>query len=704
MDIKEKILSAVAERDYAPCKKEDFYRRYVAEGQEPGYAAFHDAFTALKEDYEIAVSKKGKVIRATDAGYVKGRFSQAKNGYGFVCGEGEDVFIPERYVGGTMNGDTVVALREFGRDGREYGRILAICRRAVTRVIGTLVLRGNGSRHPSAYVIPDNAKLNFTVLIAPKHVSEGRNGDKVEVQITRYPEDRDEHPRGKVTAVFGDTFSREANYESILRVNAVPTTFPESVVEAAERAASQPLSLSGRTDLRDRLIFTIDGADAKDLDDAVSCERTEEGYCLGVHIADVSHYVREGDPVDGEAFLRGTSLYFVDQVVPMLPKSLSNGACSLNGGEDRYALSAMMYLDRHGELISTDIRKTVIRSRVRGVYAEVNDLFDRGGASPHFEKYAGVYNTLCLMRELYGVLHGRFVSRGAMELDTEEAKIHLDETGFPVRIEKRVRGEAELLIEQFMLSANEAVASYLTAMGAPCVYRIHEEPSGEKLQEFAVFAHNLGVNTTPLRSKKRTPSQLSAVLADAREKGVSGVVSDVLLRSLMKARYSDTAGIHFGLAADLYCHFTSPIRRYPDLSVHRILTAILEGEDYGKYEAFAHRSALASSDNELRALTAEREIEALYKTMYMSRRIGETLAVTVSSVMSFGVFARTEELCEGMIPLSDFGGNASFDDKSKLLFARGRVYRAGDRLTVRVMEADIVSRRVTFSLAEGAES
>ncbi|MBO5110501.1 MAG: ribonuclease R [Clostridia bacterium] len=699
--IKTIILSVANEREYLPLKKEDFYKTYFT--PETEYSAFNAALHELQADFAVAVSKKGKIISAREAGYVTGRFSQAKNGYGFLRVEGseEDLFIPERYVGGIMNGDTAVATYECGRDRRAYGRIVKILHRGTERLMGTLVLRGRDSRHPSAYVIPDDPKMTFNVLVSPKNVGEGKNGDKVEVQIIAYPFEHGDFPRGKVVACYGDTFSKEANYVSILRTNGIPTEFSPAVTETADRAAAEPITPDGRLDLRDQVILTIDGADAKDLDDAVSLVRTEDGYRLGVHIADVSHYVTAGDPVDAEAMARGCSVYFVDQVVPMLPKSLSNGACSLNGGQDRYALSALMELDEEGNLRSVDLAKTLIRSTVRGVYDQVNDLFERGETSEFYEKYRAAYPTLTLMRELYEILVRRHAARGALDLETDEAKILLDETGFPVAIQPRERGEAEKLIEQFMLTANEAVASYLTDMAAPCVYRVHEEPAGEKLQEFALFAANLGVNITPLRAKRRTVSQLSAVLTDAREKGVGNVVSDRMLRAMMKARYSDVLSPHFGLAAERYCHFTSPIRRYPDLAVHRILHAILDGTaDFDALGTFAHQAAVTSSENELRALTAEREIEALYKTMYMSRRVGEVLPVTVTSVLSFGLFAKTEELCEGMIPLSDFGGNASFDEESKTLFAGGRIYRAGDRLTVRVMEADIVSRRVTFSLAE----
>ena len=700
-NIKDTILAALEEDGYVPLKKEDFYKMYFT--AETEYSAYNSELARLREDYLVAVSKKGKIISAREAGYVSGRFSQAKNGYGFlrIEGESEDLFIPERYVGGAMHGDTVVTTRECGRDRREYGRVLKVLRRGTERLVGTLVLRGRDSRHPSAYVIPDDPRMTFTVLISPKNVGEGKNGEKVEVQLIAYPAMAGDYPRGRVVACLGDTFSREANYTSILRSNGIPADFSPATREAAEQAAAEPVTPEGRLDLRGECIFTMDGADAKDLDDAVSLTRTERGYLLGVHIADVSHYVTAGSAVDGEAMARGCSVYFVDQVVPMLPKCLSNGACSLTGGVDRYALSARMELDGEGNLLSTDLTKTLIRSAVRGVYEEVNDLFARGEDSPYGEKYAAVLPTLSLMRELYAILARRREARGALELETEEAQIELDESGFPIRILPRERGEAERIIEQFMLTANEAVASYLTDMAAPCVYRIHEEPSSDKLRDFAVFATNLGVNTKPLRAKRRTVSQLSAVLSDAKERGVGGVTSDMLLRAMMKARYSDTLSPHFGLAAERYCHFTSPIRRYPDLAVHRILSRILDGTaDFEALERFAHEAAVTSSENELRALSAEREIEALYKTMYMSRRVGEVLPVTVTSVLSFGLFAKTEELCEGMIPVSDLGGNAVYDEERRLLFTGDRVWRAGDRLTVRVMEADIVSRRVTFSLAE----
>ncbi|MBQ3018401.1 MAG: RNB domain-containing ribonuclease, partial [Clostridia bacterium] len=389
----------------------------------------------------------------------------------------------------------------------------------------------------------------------------------------------------------------------------------------------------------------------------------------------------------------------------MLPKSLSNGICSLNGGADRLTLSCFVTLDKSGSIISTEIKKSVINSKIRGVYSELNDILKKGENSDFYPKYRHILDSFYEMMELYKILKLRSEQKGAMELESDEIKILLNEVGHPYEIVKRDRGESEKLIEQFMLTANEAVATFLYNASVPCVYRVHEEPDHEKINAFSLFARNLGVDTSSLRTKNTiTPNQLSRVLKSAEEKGVSMIVSSVLLRSLMKAKYSAVQGAHFGLNTEYYCHFTSPIRRYPDLSVHRILKAFLDGklneETTEKYERFAALSADMSSENEIKAIHAERDIEQLYKCVYMQDKIDEEYDAVICSVTSFGFFAKTENLCEGLVSVDDLG-NGFYFDKDNYTLSRGKTtYRLGAKVRVRVDSVDIALKQINFSLVK----
>ena len=502
--------------------------------------------------------------------------------------------------------------------------------------------------------------------------------------------------------MLGTSDSREANYKAVLREHGIVTEFDDAVLREANEV-SWEISTIGRADLRGEMIFTIDGADAKDLDDAISIKKTNDGYVLGVHIADVSHYVRSGSKIDEEAFNRGTSVYFTDKVVPMLPKELSNGICSLNGGADRYALSCIVTVNKLGEIMYTELKKSVINSKVRGVYSELNDIIENKENSEFYPKYKHILPDFAIMIELYEILKKKSARKGAMELESDESKIVLDKSGHPIDIIKVERGDSERLIEQFMLLANEAVATFLYNAGMPCVYRVHDEPDPEKIRAFALFAKNLGIDVSALNAKNTiTPMQLSTVLENARGTKYFPIISGVLLRSLMKARYSSIQKAHFGLATELYCHFTSPIRRYPDLTVHRIISAMLDGKidenQIQGFERLAQASALASSDNELRATYAEREIDDLYKCIYMADRIGQELDCVICSVTNFGFFARTENLCEGLVPIEALG-NGFFFDKDNYVLARGKTaFRLGQAVRVKVMNADLRSKRVTFSL------
>ena len=678
------------------------------------------------------------------------RFSYSGRGFGFAvpaepdAGLGEDIFIAPRASMGAMTGD-LVQVRVFRRPSQGHsaeGEVTAVLERTVEAITGRLTITDD-----YAAVRPDNEKLRVLVYVPPEDCSMigAKDGDKVEVipdgepcftrsrSITiqrRKKNPYDEVPffdtKGRITTRFGSAASREANYAAILHASGIRTEFPPYVKQAAGTAAAQPLSAAGRVDNRSRIIFTIDGADAKDLDDAISLEKNADGdWVLGVHIADVSHYVPYESCVEKEARARGTSVYFTDKVIPMLPEELSNGACSLNAGCDKYALSCEITLTPDGRRKRVEIYKSILRSTVRGVYSEVNDLLEAGDASPFREKYAAVYPALLEMRNLFRVLQAQASSRGVMELEDAEAKILLDENGFPVEIVRRERGDAEKIIEQFMLQANMGVAETLRAKALPCLYRIHEEPDRDKLRAFAVYAHNLGLPTFGLRADSSDEKdaaglsdKLMGILAEANKKEIGDIVSSVLLRSMMKAKYVAEPKPHFGLGTETYCHFTSPIRRYPDLFVHTVLTAVLPYTPDGRLTAetvlppeavpqmlvmAAPERGVSSTDTEINAQQTEWKIEDLYMALYMSDKVGQVFDVTVVSVMKFGLFVQCENLVEGLIPAPLFP-DAVVNEAFCTLRSGGTLYTLGTKMQARLVEADPGSGRITFApLTENAD-
>ena len=665
---------------------------------------------------------------------VEGTFSYSGRGFGFCVPDADygidDVFISPRETKGAMTGDrvTVSVHERFSRGEKKYeGEVISVERMA-SSMIGTLHV-GRGY----AYVIPDGKRYNVIAYVPIEDVEllGAKENYRVEIvpsgepyftrsrSITVRGGDRNMpyfDTMGRISTVFGNALERGANYSAILYSSGIRTQFPDSVLLDAEKAASEKLTADGRHDLRDRIIFTIDGAGAKDLDDAISLEKYEDGYVLGVHIADVSHYVREGSPTAAEALLRGTSVYFIDKVVPMLPEVLSNGACSLNAGEDKYALSAEITLDKSGNRKSTRIFKSIIKSTVRGVYSEVNDIFERGADSEFAEKYVPVLPMLSNMRELYEMLRRISEERGSIELEDSEALIIVNESGDPVDIVRRERGDAERLIEQFMLQANMGVAEVMKSRALPCLYRVHDMPDSDKIKSFAVFVHNLGIDTRGITADSAddlTAGELSdklrAILADADERGIFGIVSSVLLRSMMKAKYSAACSLHFGLGAPTYCHFTSPIRRYPDLFVHTVITAALRKTGLTELDSASSVSAgdvpdlasvafsrgESSSECELRALSAERDIEDLYMALYMRDKIGCDFSATVCSVIRSGMFVQCDNLVEGFVPATCFDG-AKINEELMTMFAGGKLYTLGTKLTVRLVDVELSTGKITF--------
>ncbi len=626
-----------------------------------------------------------------------GILSGTRRGFAFVTVDalGEDVFIPAERTGGALHGDTVrIVYRAKHPTGIE-GRVTEIVLRAPTELVGTLIaerVRGTRSNRVRYFFVPDSS--HYPEYIPFEGRPDAKEGDRVFVRLERGRETRAVFLRS-----FGPASSFGASREALLAEFAIRVPFEEAALHEAQDKASLPVSEEGRTVVRDA--FTIDGADAKDLDDAVSLVRDGRGYLLSVHIADVSEYVTPRTPLDRAAMSRGTSVYFADSVVPMLPPALSNGACSLHPGDGKYTLSAHMRLSENGELLSYRVERTLLYSAVRGVYSEVNDIFDKGAASEYYEKYSKVYNSLILMRELYEKLLVRAEARGYFDIEAPEPCFVLGERGEVKAILPRTRGVAERLIEQFMLTANEAVARLLCEKECPGVFRVHGEPPADKLLLFRRYLGALGLDASPLSAVPLSSRHFARVLEEAREKGLEGAVRIPLLRAMAKAVYSDACEGHFGLSLSHYAHFTSPIRRLSDLATHRIIKAVLlDGEDGKKYASYARRAAAAATEAELRAVSAERAMTALYTALWAEDHIGEEVTGVISGITSFGVFVTLENTAEGLITKEELPFGAFTDEERGILVTGKETLHLADRVRVSILDASISARRIRFSFLD----
>ncbi len=660
----------------------------------------------LRDTHDGGRGEKKNADRTSRDIVTRGIYCGSKSDFGFVSleGGGDDVFIPAGRGGGAIDGDFVeIVYHKFNnRYGEEKteGRVLKIIEYGRHTVIGTLeeeIYRHGRRSVRYLYVSPDDTKITLRPRVRDRFSAQV--GDKVEALIRR---DGTSHPECDVVRVFGDSESKEANYAAILSECGIVTEFTPEELALAEEVSGERISFEGRVDRTAEIIFTIDGAGAKDLDDAISLRKLPGGkWRLGVHIADVSHYVKERTALDRCVMARGTSVYFTDKVVPMLPESLSNDACSLNAGEEKYTLSAVVDLDAAGNITDVKIEPSVINSRVRGVYSEVNLLLAGEADSNVKKKYAKVLPTLKKMEELYYVLLEKSKKRGAVDFDSDEAEILLSEEGEPIDIIRRERGVSERIIEQFMLTANEAVATFLSRRSIPCVYRVHEAPPKDGFGDFLGYLRSLGFDTSDIPREEPTSHDLAKILAEAQKRGCLSAVSYTMLRSMAKAKYSAERMPHFGLGIETYCHFTSPIRRLSDLATHRIIRRVLfDGKRSEFYASYANRAAAAATEGELRAINAERKIENLYKVIYMSKYVGEVFEATVNSITPFGMFATLDNTCEGLVPISEMPGVFTFDESNLTMRSRDTVYRIADRIRIRVEEANITRGKLRFSIAD----
>lgn len=689
----EAILKALSKLRHAISSKELLKKSGIKDK-----SVFYDTLHQMQVRGDVYVNKRHQVFGKAGQTRVTATVYSLSEGFAFVRPEngGDDLYVSSDRLKGAIVGDTVLLKNITETPRGKKAEVASITKRRQWVTTGTVRKSYGGFE-----IVPDIA-IRYNLPIPKSDLMGARPGDKVQAELVRVP--RREKLSARVVKIYGTAESAKICADAIIDQNGIPTVFSEAVMAEAARAAQEPITqeeLATRLDLREEMICTIDGADAKDLDDAISVRRTERGFDLGVHIADVSHYVREDSAVDEEAFLRGTSVYFADRVIPMLPKELSNGACSLNAGEDKLTFSALIRLDDKGEIVSYRFQKTVIHSKVRGVYSEVNRIFSGEADEALLEKYAPVLESLKTGRELAKILEQRSRDKGAVDFESGESMFTLDENGVCIDVRPRVQGEAEKMIEQLMITANQAAAKLAKEEQLPFVYRIHENPDPERIKALVSLAAALGFSTQRLRSEKPSPADFSELLGQVRGTPAEQVISHQVLRTMEKAKYSTEPVGHFGLALADYCHFTSPIRRYPDLAIHRILS---QSQSLGQIElalrfaSFAAAAASESSKSEVRAMTAERSAEDCYKAEFMKSHVGEEFDGVVSGVTQRGVFVQLQNSVEGFVPIGAFpNADYRFDGVVTQVDERtGSRITIGTPMRILVAAADIPTGRIDF--------
>ena len=667
-----------------------------------------EVMDSLIEDGKIFVSKKGKYCKGGLRTFT-GVYQANQRGYGFVTVEGEerDVFIGEEDAGGAFDGDTVeITITKEPEGKRREGKVIRVMSHGVTKLVGLYELSKNKN---FGFVIPDNQRFGQDIFIPVEKSKGAVDGHKVVAEITSYG-GQGKKPEGKVIEIIGHINDPGTDIMSIVKGYDLPVEFPERVMNQAEKCPDHvtEADIAGRRDLREWMMVTIDGEDAKDLDDAVSVTKEGENYTLGVHIADVSNYVQEKSALDREALNRGTSVYLVDRVIPMLPHKLSNGICSLNEGVDRLALSCIMTIDKKGNVIGHEIAETVIRVNKRMTYTSVKMILEDKDKL-ECQKYEEFIPMFERMEELAGLLRERRRQRGSINFDFPETKMILDEKGIPIEMKPYDRNVATKIIEDFMLLANETVAEDYYWQELPFVYRTHEAPDEEKIKTLAVFINNFGY-TMHIGANEVRPKEVQKLLAKIEGTPEEALISRLALRSMKRAQYIPENTGHFGLAAPYYTHFTSPIRRYPDLQIHRIIKDNLRGrmneEKIEHYQSILPQVTKHSSDMERRADEAERETIKLKKTEYMSWHIGEVFEGVISSITKWGMYVELPDTVEGLIHVSSMQDDhyEYYDNRFEMVGTHtNRVYKLGQKVYVRVMGTDRLSRTIDFEIADEGE-
>lgn len=706
------VLEFMKDKDYVPMKAKEIAMILGVPKKE--YNEFKQVLDHLEQEFKIGKNRKNR-YRVIEEEFYEGTFRRNQKGFGFVKiegksdgenGEDEEVYISKENSLNALNGDKVLIeiIEEKNKVKSAEGKIKRIINREKDTVVGTFQNNRN-----FGFVIPDDRNFGTDIFISKSNFGKARNGHKVLVKITKYPR-KGKKAEGQIVEVLGPPNQAGVDMLSLIKEYKLPSKFPEPVVEEAKKYGDRidKKDLVNRVDLRDDIIFTIDGEDAKDLDDAVKVSKLENGnYKLDVHIADVSNYVKEGSLLDKEALLRGTSIYLLGRVIPMLPRELSNGLCSLNAGEDRLTISCTMEIDKAGNVVSSEVYKSVIKVTERMNYKDVQKILDKSDNKilKRYEKYIEDFD---LMAELATILEERRLKQGYLNLEIPESKIELDIEGRAIDVHPYELYFSNEIIEQFMLTANETVAEKFYWLNSPFIYRVHEEPDIDKVKDLNKFLYNFNLKIK-FANEKVYPKEFAKILDEIKGKEEERVISTFILRTLKVARYEAENKGHFGIASKYYCHFTSPIRRYPDLFIHRIISHYLE-EDYNvdeeyveEYRKKAEDRANASSEREKIATKVERDSEDLKKAEFMESKIGEEYEGIVSSITQFGMFVELKNTVEGLIRFENLGNEYFIydEDRKRLIGEKtNKVYKIGDKVKIRVISANKMLRQVDFEIVE----
>lgn len=702
MVTKEDILTHMRQESYRPLSYNEL--RDLWEIGPDDEVRFMKVLGKLEKEGEVIKTRKNKFGLPQMMNTIRGVIRLNQRGYGILLPDepGQpEIFVYGKNLNGAMHEDKVmVRIMERAVDNqRPEGEVIRVITRAHKELVGTFE-RGK----KMVQVIPDDSRQLYTIFVRPPKKLKVKNGDKVLVNITSWP-DKNKGPEGQIIEVLGSKGEPGLDVQVVIKKHGLREVFPAGVLEEAKQVAvpADEKELARRRDLRQVRMVTIDGEDAKDLDDAVSIERINKGYRLGVHIADVSHYVKEDSRLDKEAFTRGTSVYLVNTVLPMLPKELSNEICSLNPQVDRLAVTCIMDIDHNGKVMSYDLFKSVININERMTYTNVNKILVDNDPE-QMERYKDLVEDFRLMKELANILRQERMGRGALDFDFPETKVIVDEKGFPIEIRARGRGVSEMIIEDFMIKANEVVSEHLHWQEVPALYRVHEKPDDEALGKLNLV---LGVFGHKIREGKANPQVFQKILSDIHGKPEEQLISMMLLRSMKHARYMPQALGHFGLASKFYSHFTSPIRRYPDLIVHRVLSSLLEG-NMGTRKRMSLEKKMGgygehSTIMEMKAEEAERELVDIKKAQYMQQFVGSEYTARIASIQSFGFFVALENTVEGLVHISSIADDYyEFNDRNYTLTGThtGRKFAMGDTVRVQLVRVSVEDAKIDFELVE----
>lgn len=704
---KELIIRLMDDDYYVPMKEKELAAFMQVNPEERG--ELKEILKELVSEGKLQITKRAKYVKSDrrEEG-LTGTFISNARGFGFVEIEGrdQDLYIPEGEVNGAFHKDIVqVELLKEQKGRRQEARVVAICSHGLSKVVGTYDHAGS-----FGFVVPDSDKIPVDIFV-PKERSKGAvTGHKVVVELTSYGDNKHK-PEGKIIEILGHVNDPGVDILSIVKGFDLPVEFPEKALNQAQRVSKEvsEKDREGRRDFRRMQMVTIDGEDAKDLDDAVSLSKEEDKYFLGVHIADVTNYVQENSVLDREALKRGTSVYLVDRVIPMLPHTLSNGICSLNMGEDRLALSCLMTLDQKGRVLDYEIAESVINVNQRMSYTDVNNILE--GNEETKERFKELVPMFFLMKELADIVRESRKKRGSIDFDFPESKIILDRKGVPLVIKPYERNAATRIIEDFMLLANETVAQHFYWMESPFVYRTHDYPDLEKILKLGTFINNFGYHIKVKSGDNEIhPKEIQKLLGKIEGTPEEALISRLTLRSMKRAQYSVDCTGHFGLACQYYCHFTSPIRRYPDLQIHRIIKEQLRGKlsvnRIDHYKGILPEVAKHSSQMERRADEAERETDKLKKVQYMERKIGQIFEGVISGITAWGIYVELPNTVEGLIHVSKLEGDYfCYNEETYEMTGRdtGKCFKLGQKIKIMVSGASVFDKSIDFILAPEEE-